>query len=140
MNQASDKALQARLDLVIERLETLEFLKNDGLGNEIGFWIFDYPPKSELIIRAFLKQLTEKLEKHNYHFKHINIFQSLVELLDSRGLLARSFAREQQIGAEALHQSLKGILSQEKVAKFIAEQAFKSHDNVDFLLLSGCEL
>jgi len=41
MSQQTEKALQARLDLVLERIENPKFLKNDGLGNEVGFWIFD---------------------------------------------------------------------------------------------------
>ncbi|MDO9049822.1 MAG: hypothetical protein Q7U66_19085 [Methylobacter sp.] len=46
------KALQSRLDLILERIENPRFLNNDGLGNEIGFWIFDYPAKQELVVRA----------------------------------------------------------------------------------------
>ena len=38
------KALQRRLDLIFDRIESPKFLKNDGLGNEIGFWVFDYQP------------------------------------------------------------------------------------------------
>ena len=44
------KALQTRLDLILERIESPKFLKNDGLGNEIGFWVFDYPAKYELLV------------------------------------------------------------------------------------------
>lgn len=140
MTIPTDKALQARLDLVLERIECPKFLKNDGLGNEVGFWIFDYPPQSELIVREYLTHLTDKLTKHNHQFAHINIFQALVDMLDTRNLLERTFAREKQVGADALRKTLAGPLSQEKVAKFIAEQAFKNNeqsDNLDFLLLSG---
>jgi len=140
MHQPVDKALQARLDLVLERIECPKFLKNDGLGNEVGFWIFDYPPKSELIVRDYLSHLTEKLSKHNHHFAHINVFQALTDMLNARGLLERTFTREKQVGADALQKTLAGPLSQDKVAKFIAEQAFKANDqseNLDFLLLSG---
>jgi hypothetical protein len=126
--------------LVLERIECPKFLKNAGLGNEVGFWIFDYPPQSELIVRDYLTHLTDKLTTRNRQFAHINIFQALVDMLDARGLLERTFAREKQVGADALRKTLAGPLSQEKVAKFIAEQAFKNNaqsGNLDFLLLSG---
>jgi hypothetical protein len=29
-------------------------LDSKGLGNEIGFWIFDYPPDRELDVRSFV--------------------------------------------------------------------------------------
>lgn len=35
--------LQHRLNQVLEKLESDEFLTNKELGGEIGFYIFDYP-------------------------------------------------------------------------------------------------
>ncbi len=34
-----------RLNLIKPRLASTELLNNAGLGNEIGFYIFDYPPE-----------------------------------------------------------------------------------------------
>ena len=46
-----------------------------GLGNEIGFYIFDYPPEFELEVRDhiqfIIRQLPKKkpnLEVHTYQF------------------------------------------------------------------------
>ena len=41
--------------LILERIDNPLFLKNDGLGNEMGFGIFDYPAKNELIVRDYVK-------------------------------------------------------------------------------------
>lgn len=62
------RVLQSRLDLILERIENPRFLNNAGLGNEIGFWIFDYPAKYELVVRDYLTHLTEKLTKHEHQF------------------------------------------------------------------------
>lgn len=129
------KALQNRLDLILDRIDNPQFLKNDGLGNEIGFWIFDYPAKYELIVRDYVKHLTEKLEKRGYKFLNVNLFQVLIDMLNSRGLLERTFAREKQVGVEALRTTLAGPLSQKKVAEFIAEQV--QPETLDFVLLTG---
>ena len=32
-----------RLDKILDRLTSEKLLSNSGLGNEIGFYIFDYP-------------------------------------------------------------------------------------------------
>ncbi len=37
--------------------------KNNGSGNEIGFWIFDYPAQNELQVREHLKYLLRNLER-----------------------------------------------------------------------------
>jgi hypothetical protein len=129
------KALQTRLNLVLERIESQKFLKNDGLGNEIGFWIFDYPAKHELIVRDHMTHITEKLIKRGHQFEHINIFAVLIEMLESRGLLDRTFAREKQVGEEALRKTLAGPISQEKMARFIADKI--QPETLEFVLLSG---
>ena len=129
------KALQNRLDLILERIENPRFLNNDGLGNEIGFWIFDYPAKQELAVRDYLIHLIDKLEKHGHTFVTINIYEILVEMLASRGLLERTFSREQETGVEAVRKTLSGPLSQKKIAEFIADKI--KPELLDFVLLTG---
>ena len=129
------KALQSRLDLILERIENPRFLNNDGLGNEIGFWIFDYPAKHELVVRDYLKHLADKLGKRGYQFININIYETIIEMLASRGLLERTFSREKQVGVDAIRNTLSGPLSQKKIAEFIAEKI--QPETLDFVLLSG---
>jgi hypothetical protein len=129
------KALQSRLDLILERIENPRFLNNDGLGNEIGFWIFDYPAKHELVVRDYLKHLADKLGKRGYQFINVNIYETIIEILASRGLLERTFSREKQVGVDAIRNTLSGPLSQKKIAEFIAENI--QPETLDFVLLSG---
>ncbi|WP_319784401.1 DUF1788 domain-containing protein [Oceanisphaera sp. IT1-181] len=129
------KTLQARLDLIQERIECAKFLKNDGLGNEIGFWVFDYPAKYELLVRGQLIHLTERLTNRNYQFVHINLFQILVDMLTERGLFDRACTREQQAGLASLRKTLAGPLSQAKVAEYIAQKV--QPEKLQFLLVSG---
>jgi len=140
MSKKAEKTTQARLDLVLERINNPKFLKNDGLGNEVGFWIFDYPAQHELIVRENLEHITTKLKKHDHHFEHINIFQILIDILESRNLLDRIFKREKEVGTDALRKTLAGPLSQDKVAKFIADSLLTNKSDaepLDFVILSG---
>lgn len=129
------KALQIRLDLILDRIESPKFLKNDGLGNEIGFWVFDYPAKYELVVREHLNYINDKLLKRGYQFIHLNIFEVLISMLEERGLFERACQREMQVGIDGLRKTLSGPLSQEKVAKYIAEKYQPSR--LQFVLLSG---
>ena len=43
--------LEKRLELLKEKVMEDDFLNARGLGNEIPFWIFDYPPEKELLVR-----------------------------------------------------------------------------------------
>lgn len=129
------KALQRRLDLILERLCGNEFLNNQGIGNEIGFWVFDYPAKYELHVRDHLQFLEQALTKRGLRYEHVNIFQVVVDMLASRGLLERTFKRELETGSAALRRSLAGPLSQQKIAQAIVERA--KPEQQQFVLLSG---
>ena len=52
-----------RLDNTLPRLVSDELLSNTGLGNEIGFYIFDYPPEYELEMRDHIGFLLEQIPK-----------------------------------------------------------------------------
>ena len=40
--------LNERLNKILARVISDEFLSGGGIGNEIAFYIFDYPPEDEL--------------------------------------------------------------------------------------------
>jgi len=134
------KRLHERLDEIQPKIESEDFLKNQGLGNEIGFYVFDYPPESELTVREHLEYMTERLDKRGRNFKSINLFEAIIELLDSRKLTERAFKVQKERGDDALFNALKGPLEQNRVAKFIASKIdFSSceKNKTEFILLHG---
>lgn len=126
---------QERLNLIMERIEDPKFLRSAGLGNEIGFWIFDYPAQHELLVREHLEYLTAKLDKRGYPFACLNVFSVIVEMLEDRKLLERTFQREKEIGVEGIQKALTGPLNQKKIADFIAEKI--KPETLSFVLISG---
>jgi len=134
------KRLHERLDEIQPRIESEDFLKNQGLGNEIGFYVFDYPPESELTVREHLEYMTERLNKRGRNFKSINLFEAIIELLDTRKLTERAFKVQKERGDDALFNALKGPLEQNRVAEFIASKIdFSSceKNKTEFILLHG---
>ncbi len=85
-------SFKTRLNKIIDRITSEEFLENKGLGNEIGFYIFDYPPEKELEIRDHIEFILEyiKKKKPTLRVKHINLFKLIVEYLKNRKLLDRA--------------------------------------------------
>ncbi|MCD7765110.1 MAG: BREX-1 system adenine-specific DNA-methyltransferase PglX [Lachnospiraceae bacterium] len=45
------KTIEERLDILEEKMRRESFRKNTGLGNEVGYYVFDYEPQQELIVR-----------------------------------------------------------------------------------------
>ncbi|MDU0355776.1 DUF1788 domain-containing protein [Paraglaciecola aquimarina] len=129
------KVLSTRLDQILPKIESEDFLKNQGLGNEIGFYVFDYQPESELAVREHLEFMTDKLIKRGRNFTSINLFAAIIELLSSRNLTERAFKVQKERGDEALFNALKGPLEQNRVAEFIASKI--NLDKTEFILLHG---
>jgi hypothetical protein len=130
-----DKILRDRLDQIMPKIEDSDFLQNQGLGNEIGFYVFDYPAESELEVREHLNFITEKLLKRGRTFAKINLFEAVIEILESRKLTERAFKVQKERGDDALFNALKGPLEQNRVADYIAKKA--DLENCEFILLHG---
>lgn len=129
------KVLNSRMGQIWGRLKDEDFLKNKGLGNEIGFYIFDYPAKYELQVREHLVGLFSDLDKFDISHTRINLFESIIELLDARNLTERAFKVQKERGDDALFNALKGPLEQNRVAEFIAKKI--DFENNQFILLHG---
>ena len=134
------KLLSARLDQILPKIESEDFLKNQGLGNEIGFYVFDYPAESELAVREHMSFMTDKLLKRGRNFASINLFEAIIELLNSRKLTERAFKIQKERGDDALFNALKGPLEQNRVADFIASKIDldpNEKEQTEFILLHG---
>ncbi|CDG15740.1 DUF1788 domain-containing protein [Xenorhabdus doucetiae] len=130
----TDKVLEYRLAQIEARIEAEGIPRNMRPGNEISFWIFDYPAQEEIRVREYLQFLVKRLEK-NYSFVHLNIFKILVDMLEDRNLFWRVCAREKQIGTEQMKKHLAGLLSQKNIADHIAKAVALKDQN--FVIVSG---
>ena len=128
-------ALQQRLDQIMVTLDDPRFLESDGLGNEIGFWIFDYPADQELMVREHIAFMQKKLTQKGRQFQIINLFEVAVAMLEARNLLNRSFEREKQVGPEKLLSKIKAPLSQDKMARYIDDHF--DLKNQEFVFVTG---
>ena len=55
--------LTDRLNQILPRVTSEAFVHSTGLGNEIAFYIFDYPPEAELRIRDHIRFLLEHIPR-----------------------------------------------------------------------------
>ncbi len=55
-------SITERLDLLKETIQRKDFLKGEGLSNEVNIRMFCYESKEEMAVRAFTERLS------NYHF------------------------------------------------------------------------
>jgi hypothetical protein len=127
-----------RLNHILPRLTSRDFLDSKGLGNEIGFWIFDYPPERELEMRSFLfGTVLPALAKRVPALRAdaIDLLQLVIRLLEERHLLEKVMDMQLSKGHDTTLAALRSVLKEDKIAKKIASQ----HDiaNLDLLILTG---
>jgi len=72
--------LEERLELLKQKVQDDDFLKAKGLGNEIPFWIFDYPPEKELLVRETVDKMTFNLKKRSGNVLVIDLYEMCLEL------------------------------------------------------------
>lgn len=132
------RTLAERLNLILERITSEEFLQNQGLGNEIGFWIFDYPPECELDVRAFLDgTVLPALGKRvpTISAQRIDLFKLILDLLEERGLLDKVIQMQLDKGNDAVLAPLRSVLKEDKLAQRIAQQL--NLEDIDMVILTG---
>ena len=117
--------LTHRLNQILPKLTSDDFLRARGIGNEIAFYIFDYAPADELHVREHIRFLVDRLprNKPGLRVAHVNLFDFLINYLKARNLLEKSFELQRKKGNDALLKALRGILHEEKVAERFADIA-----------------
>ena len=129
--------LTERLNKILPRIISDDFLKGRGIGNEIAFYIFDYPPEDELRVREHIHFLLDHIPKQRpgLRVKHINLFDFILDYLESRNLLEKALKMQREKGDEALKEALKGPLHENKLATIFVEVAQPQQN--DLVLVSG---
>ena len=129
---------QDKLNQVISKITSKDFLESNGLGNDIGFWIFDYPIEHDDEVMQFLTEtVIPTIEKSPYQLKvaHINLFDFLIGLLKDRNLLDKVITMQQSGGDLKTLEAIKPVLKEDKLAQKLAELV--DHATTDMVILSG---
>lgn len=92
--------LDERLNLIEDKISEKSFRENKGLGNEVGYYIFDYNPKDELFVRNHVQYLKDKINNSNRGFKIVefDLFHLMIEVLQEEGYLEAFFELEKENG------------------------------------------
>ena len=70
-------SIDERLDKAEEMIQKPSFRENKGLGNEVGYYIFDYPAEKEMYIRERIEYIKKKSENLNDELKAYKTLENL---------------------------------------------------------------
>lgn len=127
--------LEERLELFKEKIKTKDFLECKGLGNEIPYWIFDYEPEKELLVRDTISKLISGFEsKYSIKIIEINLYDLCLKILNQKLSDEKITQFEQKKGSNTLLEKVRLILNQEATKKEIAETL---QGEYDLIFLTG---
>lgn len=93
-------SLDDRLNQIEDKISEKSFRENKGLGNEVGYYIFDYDPREELYVRNHIAYLKDRINNGNKDFRIVefDLFHLMVEILQEEGYLEAFFDLEKENG------------------------------------------
>lgn len=96
-----------------------EFLKSKGSGNEVLYYIYDYNPKEELLMREKVEWI---IKKATIKIVNINLFEVMLELFKDDGMESL-FEYEEEEGLNALlHEVILPVIDENKLIDSIIEK------------------
>jgi hypothetical protein len=127
----------ARLNKILDRITSDGFLHGKGLGNEIPFYAFDYPPERELEVREHIAFLLAQIPKRRpeLRLKHVNLFDLIIRHLKERGFYDKGLELQRRKGDEALRKALAAPLAAGKFAQVFVDEV--RPEEQDLVLVSG---
>jgi len=133
MNQFS---IQNSFDHLLKLISSERFLKKQGLGNEVPFFICPFPPQKAVDMDKLRIQLRNKLEQQGIRILDINLYDLAVDLLKERNIWDRILETEKSVDKGQLKELLQGVLdSQSHLIPAIAEEMAKA--DFDVMFISG---
>lgn len=134
----SVNATALRLDKAMEILLSDTFVNRRGTSNELGFFVFDYPPEDELIVRDELNgRLLRRLSEPGSPIRpvHIDLYDEVLALLAERNVLDKIQPMEDREGFPAVLEKLqRGVLRPENIVQRIVVRILPEHT---LLIISG---
>lgn len=105
-------SLDERLDKAEEIICRPSFRENKGLGNEVGYYIFDYPAEKELHVRERIKYIKNKNESsdNDYRVVVFDLYEIMINILTQKGYLDKCYQFEKMKGFERVSKAISNML------------------------------
>lgn len=104
--------LEERLDKAEAMIKKPSFRKNKGLGNEVGYYIFDYTPEQELLVRERVEYIRKKNEQSDDEYRIVvfDLYEIIIEILKEKGYLEKCYEFEKKRGFDRITKAVGNML------------------------------
>ncbi len=101
-----------RLDKIWDRISDQDFLANRGVANEVRYYVFDYEPCDELIVREKIKSLKKKNnpDADGFQIVEYDLYEMVIQILEEKGYIEKCIKFEDDKGMEYLYTAVTKML------------------------------
>lgn len=125
----------SRLDALRDKMTDESFLSNKGLSNEVGLYVFAYPPCEEMTVRHFIQTMqNEDAACGTSHLKLYDLYEILLTICRERRILERIPQMEAQRGAGFVLQQIQRVAPPEA---YVERMKYDNHRAGDVVMLMG---
>ena len=125
-----------KFDKLYQKFSSEWFLKKDGLGGEIPFFIAPYKAEEEILVQDSIKLLLKKLDTSGVPVLEINLYDLVCEILENKGGVERMFKVEERKSKEKFLRALQSSLNIHQVMMPAIEKKIKE-SNAKIYFLTG---
>lgn len=104
--------LEEKLDKAEAMIQKPSFRQNKGLGNEVGYYIFDYLPEQELLVRERVEYIRKKNEQSDDEYRIVvfDLYEIMIEILKKKGYLEKCYEFEKKRGLDRITKAVGNML------------------------------
>ena len=101
-----------KLDAIWPRISDEKFQENKGTGGEVRYFIFDYEPCDERIMRQKIKDLKKRNnpDADGFTIVEFDLYDMVIDILRERGYLEKCVKYEKEKGREYLYKAISKTL------------------------------
>ncbi len=120
-----------RLEQLKEMFKNEDFQTNRGISNQIGIYIFAYPPQDEMQVEYFVKL---NKDSNDFHIYEYDLYEEFLAICDEKKILDKIPSLEEKKGSEYVLNQLSKIASPELL---ISKMKQTQYQKGDIILITG---
>ncbi|ERL65761.1 DUF1788 domain-containing protein [Schleiferilactobacillus shenzhenensis] len=104
--------VETKFEHLRERIKTKSFQENKGLSNEVGYYLFDYPPERELYVRDQISDIAHQstIATIGADVHVFNLFDIMLGVVDQLGYRDAFYELEETDGMDQVIDQMNNIL------------------------------
>lgn len=128
-----------KLNSIEPRLKEPGFLESVRSGANVPFYILDYDPADEFMVREYIGLLKDKINSGSSDMviKEFDLYDMIIECLDEKNQLEMALKMEESKGTLRLHEAIKNTTKLKLENNMISEKFLADLQPNDILIVTG---